>query len=39
MLPQEEQKPVVYLDKDKAKRMMNENPEVALLVKELELDA
>ena len=39
VLPQEEQKPVVYLDKDKAKRMMNENPEVALLVKELELDA
>ena len=39
VLPQVEQKPVVYLDKDKAKRMMNENPEVALLVKELELDA
>lgn len=39
VLPQEEQKPVVYLDKDKAQRMMVENPEVALLVKDLELDA
>ena len=39
VLPHEEQKPVVYLDKDKAQRMMNENPEVAHLVKDLELDA
>lgn len=39
VLPQEEQKPVVYLEKDKAKRMMVENPEVALLVQDLGLDA
>ena len=39
VLPQEEQKPVVYLEKDKAKRMMVENPEAALLVQDLGLDA
>ncbi len=37
--PIEESEPVVYLNQDKAKKMMENNPEVGNLVKDLELDS
>ncbi len=38
-VPQEEHAPVIYMDEDKARKLMADNPEVANLVKDLELDA
>ena len=37
-VPAEAQKPVIYLDKDKAKVLMEENPETKNLIIDLELD-
>ena len=37
-IPTDAQKPVIYLDKDKAKVMMEENPETKNLIIDLELD-
>ena len=39
VLPHEQQAPPIYLDEDKARKSMAENPEVANLVKDLQLDA
>ena len=39
VLPAEEFKPVVYLAADKAKILMQDNPEISNLVKDLELDS